>query len=346
MRAVIVRTFWRLMLPVVAACAALVNLPAASAAPAPEKPKLHLAAAGVGFPYLPMIIADSRGYFRQAGLDVEIGVFSGGAKALQAMMGGSADIVAGAYSNTITMAAKGQKLVSFVTLASCPGWVFGVTRASHAKVKTYADLKGMRIGVSSPGSSFHMGVNYLLSKAGVKPGDVSIIGVGSSAGAIAAARSGQIDGLMSNDPVATVLQDSGDLFPLAVMRDPAGTRATLGGDYPEASVYTTKDFVAKYPNTVQAVTNAILQAEQWMAQATPEQVAAAVPSQYALAEKDVFAKAYGNMRSCISRDGLMTDAAAHTVRDVLAAFDPEIGKASIDLKATYDNRFVENAGKH
>ncbi|BBP99510.1 ABC transporter substrate-binding protein [Burkholderia sp. SFA1] len=340
------RTFWRLMLPVVAACAALVNLPAASAAPAPEKPKLHLAAAGVGFPYLPMIIAESRGYFRQAGLDVEIGVFSGGAKALQAMMGGSADIVAGAYSNTITMAAKGQKLVSFVTLASCPGWVFGVTRASHAKVKSYADLKGMRIGVSSPGSSFHMGVNYLLSKAGVKPGDVSIIGVGSSAGAIAAARSGQIDGLMSNDPVATVLQDSGDLFPLAVMRDPAGTRATLGGDYPEASIYTTKDFVAKYPNTVQAVTNAILQAEQWMAQATPEQVAAAVPSQYALAEKDVFAKAYGNMRSCISRDGLMTDAAAHTVRDVLAAFDPEIGKASIDLKATYDNRFVENAGKH
>lgn len=337
----------RLVWPVLAICAALVNASAAraAAAPVPEKPRLHLAAAGVGFPYLPFIIADSRGYFRQAGLDIEIGVFSGGAKALQAMMGGSADIVAGAYSNTITMAAKGQKLVSFVTLASCPGWVFGTTRASHDKVKTYADLKGMRIGVSSPGSSFHMGVNYLLSKAGVKPGDVSIIGVGSSAGAIAAARSGQIDALMSNDPVATVLQGSGDLFPLAVMRDPAGTRATLGGDYPEAAIYTTRDFAARYPNTVQAVTNAVLQAERWMANATPEQVAAAVPPQYALAEKDVFARAYGNMQKCISRDGLMTDAAAHTVHDVLAAFDPEIGKASIDLKATYDNRFVENAGK-
>lgn len=337
----------RLVWPVLAICAALVNASAAraAAAPVPEKPRLHLAAAGVGFPYLPFIIADSRGYFRQAGLDIEIGVFSGGAKALQAMMGGSADIVAGAYSNTITMAAKGQKLVSFVTLASCPGWVFGTTRASHDKVKTYADLKGMRIGVSSPGSSFHMGVNYLLSKAGVKPGDVSIIGVGSSAGAIAAARSGQIDALMSNDPVATVLQGSGDLFPLAVMRDPAGTRATLGGDYPEAAIYTTRDFAARYPNTVQAVTNAVLQAERWMANATPEQVAAAVPPQYALAEKDVFARAYANMQKCISRDGLMTDAAAHTVHDVLAAFDPEIGKASIDLKATYDNRFVENAGK-
>lgn len=340
-----VKALRHLVLPVLASCAVLASQPAASAPPVPEKPKVHLAAAGVGFPYLPFIIADSRGYFKHAGLDVEIGVFSGGAKALQAMIGGSADIVAGAYSNTITMAAKGQKLVSFVTLASCPGWVFGVTRASHGKVKTYADLKGMRIGVSSPGSSFHMGANYLLNKAGVKPGDVSIIGVGSSAGAIAAARSGQIDALMSNDPVATVLQDSGDLFPLAVMRDPASTRATLGGDYPEASVYTTREFAAKYPRTVQAVTNAILQAERWMAQATPEQVAAAVPTQYALADKDVFARAYANMHNCISRDGLMTDAAAHTVHDVLAAFDPGVGKASIDLKATYDNRFVENADK-
>jgi NitT/TauT family transport system substrate-binding protein len=341
-----VKAIRRLLLPVLAACSALVNQSAAAAAPVPEKPRIQLAAAGVGFPYLPFVIADSRGYFRQAGLDVEIGVFSGGAKALQAMLGGSADIVAGAYSNTITMAAKGQKLVSFVTLASCPGWVFGATRASHGKIKTYADLKGMRIGVSSPGSSFHMGVNYLLNKAGVKPGDVSIIGVGSSAGAIAAARSGQIDALMSNDPVATVLQGSGDLFPLAVMRDPAATRATLGGDYPEASIYTTKEFAAKYPNTVQAVTDAILAAERWMAHATPEQVAAAVPPQYALADKGMFARAYGNMQSCISRDGLMTDAAAQTVRDVLAAFDPDIGKASIDLKATYDNHFVENADKH
>lgn len=335
----------RRILIALAACAVVCTASAAGSPPVPEKPKLHLAAAGVGFPYLPFVIADSRGYFKQAGLDVEIGVFSGGAKALQAMMGGSADIVAGAYSNTITMAAKGQKLVSFVTLASCPGWVFGVTRASHAKVKSYADLKGMRIGVSSPGSSFHMGVNYLLSKAGVKPGDVSIIGVGSSAGAIAAARSGQIDALMSNDPVATVLESTGDLFPLAVMRDPAGTRATLGGDYPEAAIYTTRDFLVKNPNTVQAVTNAILEAERWMAHATPEQVAAAVPQQYSLAEKDVFARAYANMQSCISRDGLMTDAAARTVHDVLTAFDPGVGPASIDLKATYDNRFVENADK-
>ncbi|ARP82606.1 myristoyl transferase [Bordetella genomosp. 8] len=318
---------------------------AAQAQNAPEKPKLHLAAAGVGFPYLPFVIASSRGYFKQAGLDVDIGVYSGGAKALQALMGGSADFVAGAYSNTITMAVKGQKLVSFAIQANCPGFVFGVTKGSRDKIKSYADLKGKRIGVSSPGSSFHMGVNYLLSRAGVKPDEVSIIGVGSSSGAVAAARGGQVDAMMSNDPVATILQDSGDLFPLAAMRSPEATQKTLGGNYPEAAVYATKDFVDKYPNTVQAIATAIVRAEQWLAQATPEQVAAAVPPEYALADKEVFAQAYTNMRACLSQDGVMTDEAARTVRNVLAAFDPAIASARIDLDATYTNRFVQQVPK-
>lgn len=317
----------------------------ASAQSAPEQPKIHLAAAGVGFPYLPFVIASSRGYFRQQGLDVEIGVYSGGAKALQALLGGSADIVAGAYSNTITMAVNGQKIVSFVTQAVCPGFVFGVTRASHDKIKSYADLKGKRIGVSSPGSSFHMGVNYLLSRAGLKPDDVSIIGVGSSSGAIAAARSGQVDALMTNDPVATVLQYSGDLFPLAMMRNVKETQATLGGNYPEASIYATEKFIAKNPRTIQAIATAMVAAEKWIAQATPQQIADAVPPQYAIADKAVFVKAYSNMHQCLSQDGLMAQDAPKTVRSVLAAFDPAVAAANVDLTTTYDNSYVLRADK-
>jgi NitT/TauT family transport system substrate-binding protein len=295
---------------------------------------------------LPFVIADSRGYFKQQGLDVDIGVYSGGAKALQALLGASADVVAGAYSNTITMAAKGQHLVSFVTQAVCPGWVFGTTKAGHAKARSYADLKGLRIGVSSPGSSFHMGVNYLLAKAGVKPGDVSIIGVGSSSGAIAAAKSGEVDALMTNDPVATALEDSADIYPLVQMRDEASTRAALGGNYPEASIYATQDFVAHNPNTVQAIANALIEAERWLASATPQQVADAVPRKYSIADKALFVQAFSKMRGCLSRDGLMSADAPPTVRAVLAAFDPSVAAAHIDLDATYDNRFAERAAKH
>jgi NitT/TauT family transport system substrate-binding protein len=312
----------------------------------PEKKQIHLAAAGLGFPYLPFIIADHRGFFKDEGLDVDIGVYAGGAKALQALLGGSADVVAGAYSNTITMAAKGQKLVSFVVQANCPDWVFGVSKDNKDKIKSAADLKGKRIGVSSPGSSFHMGVNYLLTQAGVKPDDVSIIGVGSSATAVAAVREGQVDAIMVNDPVATILQDSGDLYSLTEMRTLEGNRAAFGGDYTEAAVYASKDFVDQNPKTVQALTNAVVHAEQWLAQAKPEEVFESVPKEYFVSDKAVFTKAYTNMQRCLSTDGLMSDTAAKTVRNVLAAFDPTIGTASIDLDATYDNSFAQKAPKY
>lgn len=310
-----------------------------------EKPQIHLAAAGLGFPYLPFIIADSRGYFKQEGLDVRIGVYAGGAKALQALLGGSADIVAGAYSNTITMAVKGQKLVTFTVQANCAGWVFGVTKANKDTIKTVADLKGKRVGVSSPGSSFHMGVNYLLNEAGLKSEDVSIIGVGSSAGAVSAAREGQVDALMTNDPVATILQQSGDMVTLAEMRNTEGNHKAFGGDYTEASIYTSKDFIDKNPKTIQALTNAVVHAEQWLARATPDEVFESVPKEYFVSDKDIFAKAFNSMRGCLSQDGLMSANSAKTVRNVLAAFDPEIGSANINLDATFDNSFAEKVGK-
>ena len=65
--------------------------PCAAATVKPEKPTLNLA---VGtktlIAYLPLTIAERLGYFKKEGLDVEISDFGGGAKALQALVGGSA----------------------------------------------------------------------------------------------------------------------------------------------------------------------------------------------------------------------------------------------------------------
>ena len=78
----------------------------------------------------------------------------------------------------------------------------------------------------------------------------------------------------------------------------------------------------------EAIANAMVAAEKWLASATPEQVAQAVPSQYAVADKAVFAKAYTNMRQCLSPDGLMAADAPKTVRAVLAAFDPSVAASN------------------
>jgi NitT/TauT family transport system substrate-binding protein len=310
----------------------------------PEKTSVHIGAASVGITYLPVILAKQLGYFRDEGVDVTIAAFSGGSKALEAMLGGSTDMVAGAYSNTITMAAKGQKLVAIAAQVQCPGWIFGVSKKSADKVKSVADLKGKRVGVSAPGSSTHMVVNYILHKAGLKPDDVSIIGVGQAAGAVAAVRAGQIDALIVNDPVATVLTDGGDLKPLADMRTAEGNKQVFGAEYPESSIYATKAFVDKNPRTIQAVANAIVRAEHWIAKATPQQVVDNVPPEYLVDNKQLYAKAFESSRHCLSQTGVIDADGARTVRDVLAAFDPTIAAAHIDLSATYDNRYVKAAG--
>ncbi|RDJ19905.1 myristoyl transferase [Bosea caraganae] len=335
----------RMLKSALCAAIAMAGTVSAIAKDTPEKPAVHIAAASIGVTYLPLILAKELGYFKDEGLDVTIAAFSGGAKALQALLGGSTDMVAGAYSNTLTMAVKGQKLVTIAAQVNCPAWVFGIAKKNVGKVNAVKDLKGMRVGVSSPGSSTHMAVNYILHKAGLKAEDVSIIGVGQAAGAVAAIRSGQIDALVVNDPVATILVEGGDLTPLAEMRTEAGNKLVFGSDYPESSIYGTKAFVEKNPKTVQAVANAIVRAERWIAKATPQQVVDTVPAEYVVDDKGLYAKGFENSRRCISQTGILDPAGAQTVRDVLSAFDPEIGSAKIDITETYDNSFARKAAE-
>ena len=71
--------------------------------------------------YLPTTLAQELGFYKEEGLDVELQDFAGGAKALQALVGGSADVVSGFYDHTIQMAAEGRELVAFVTMLRYPG---------------------------------------------------------------------------------------------------------------------------------------------------------------------------------------------------------------------------------
>ena len=72
-----------------------------------EKPQLSIAVGGKNlFYYLPLTIAEQLGYFKAEGLDVTIVDFSGGARALQAVVGGSADVVSGAFEHTVNTGLK------------------------------------------------------------------------------------------------------------------------------------------------------------------------------------------------------------------------------------------------
>jgi len=136
---------------VISALALAVVLAGAAQAQTLEKRQLTLGVGGkTALYYLPLTIAERLGYFKEQGLDVSINDFRGGAQSLQALVGGSADVVTGAYEHTIRMQAKGQDVRALIELGRFPGIVLGLRKERAAAYKSAADLKGMKIGVSAP----------------------------------------------------------------------------------------------------------------------------------------------------------------------------------------------------
>src|SRR5215218_11041191 len=124
---------------------ALPGIAGAQQAVAPEKPKVLLGVGGKPLLYyLPLTIAERRGFFKEQGLDVEINDFGGGAKSLQALVGGSVDVVTGAYEHTIRMQAKGQVVRAVVELGRFPAVVIAARKDRAGEIKSAADLKGKR----------------------------------------------------------------------------------------------------------------------------------------------------------------------------------------------------------
>ena len=312
---------------------------------APVSPtKISLAVGGKAtLYYLPLTLAERLGYFREEGLEVEISDFSGGSRSLQALLGGSAEVVAGAYEHTIEMATMGQRLKAFVLLGRNPGISLGIAKAKAASYQWPKDLKGMRVGVTAPGSSTNMMVDHLLHSVGLKPDDVSIVGVGTGPSAVAAMRSGELDALVNVEPAMRLLERSGDIVVVAVSATQRGVKNVFDGPMLAGSLYARADFLRDRPEAAQALANAMVRTLLWLQHATPEQIAAAVPPEYLLGDKALYLDALTRVMPTYSPDGLIAPSGVKHSYDVLATHNAGVRRALLKLDQTFDNAFVEKA---
>ncbi|ROZ77034.1 ABC transporter substrate-binding protein [Ramlibacter sp. WS9] len=334
----------RTLMSAAALAAASLGAPALRAQPKLEKKQVSIAVGGkAAFYYLPLTIAEQLGYFKAEGLDVEISDFAGGARALQALVGGSADVVNGAYEHTINMQSKNQHIQSFVLMGRAPQIAMGVSTKAMPNYKSLADLRGKRIGVSAPGSSTNMVANLVLSRAGIKASDVSYVGVGTAAGALAALRSGQIDAMSNTDPVMTMLEQKGDVKIISDTRTLKGTQEVFGGPMPAACFYSHSDFVQKNPGTCQAMANAIVHALKWLQTAGPSDIIKTVPEGYLLGDRALYLASFNKVREAIALDGMLPEEGAKTALKALASFEPSIKPEKIELGRTYTNEFARRA---
>jgi NitT/TauT family transport system substrate-binding protein len=328
------------------AAALLASLVVMASAQTLEKKEVKLGVGGApALYYLPLALAERLGYFKEQGVNVEINDFKGGSQSLQALVGGSVDVVAGAYEHTLRMQAKNQDIVAVIEMGRYPAITLAVKKDRADKIKSAADLKGAKIGVTAPGSSTNMVVWYLMAKAGLKQDDASFVAVGTGAAAVAAIQKGEIDAIANIEPVISKLTSTGDIVVLNDTRSTEGNAKVFGGPMPAAVLYLRREFAEKNPNTTQALVNALYKTLKWMEKATPEQVADNVPAEYHLGDKALYIAAVKASLDAYSRDGVVSADGIKRSMDFLVQFDKDMLAAKIDTAKTWDGRFVTKAAQ-
>jgi NitT/TauT family transport system substrate-binding protein len=316
-------------------------------AAAQGKTKVSIAVGGAGcLCYLPTVLAKQLGEYDKAGVEVELINFKGGSQALQAVIGGSADVVSGYYDHCVNLAAKGQSLQAFVVYDRFPGLVLTVSPEGGKGINSIKDLAGKSVGVSAPGSSTDFFLKYLLAKNGVDANSVGVVGIGLDATAVAAMEHGKVNAAVMLDPAVTLLQGKfKDLKILSDTRTQKDTLGVFGGEYPGGALYTRADWIAKNEKSAQMLATAIVSTLKWIHSHSAEEIMAKMPEDLVGPNKELYLAALKNTIPMYSTTGMMDPKGAQAVLAVFSQSVPEIAKANIDLSKTYTNRFVEAANK-
>jgi NitT/TauT family transport system substrate-binding protein len=287
-------------------------------------------------------LALSLGYFTEEGLAVTFEELPGVAKLMEALLGGSADVITGTYEQAVQMAAEGREIRSFLTMLRCHGLVLAASPAGRIPVRRIEDLEGAVVGVTAPGSSTHFFVNYLLSKHGLRPGAVSAVGIGAGAGSVAALERGRVD--------AGVLM--GNAFTLFRRRNPGAVilantysfeevRRVFGVDtYPSSALLARAAWLEGNRSTARKLVAAMLKATRWAKAHTAEEVRERLPRAWRMEDAEADLEALRLLLALIPEDGAMTLESAEAVRRVVGVSLEKVRTARIDLSKTFTNEFL------
>ena len=291
--------------------------------------------------FLPLRVAETLGYYQAEGLAVDMAEVAGGAKAIEALLGGSVDVAAGSMSDAVQLAAEGREIRGFLVLYDRPSLALAVGSAG-GDVRTIRDLRGRTVGVSAPGSASHQFLNFLLVSNGLTPDDVSTVSVGMSASSLAALDHGKVDAAVL---IASAITQYEDRHPRATLladtRTPAGARSAFGSEvFPGVSLLTDDRWLRDNTDTARRLVRAVKNGMRWVREHPAEQVRTMIPEPARMANADLDVRAIRAIQDGISADGLMSPGSAELIEKFLALSNPKVRTTPIDLAHLYTNEFA------
>jgi NitT/TauT family transport system substrate-binding protein len=296
--------------------------------------------------FSPIIIADKKGFFKEAGLDVEIINAGSGSKAAAAVVGNSAQLGATDLADVVGAVEKGQDIKTIAGFTTRPTTGLIVRRAVAERLgisdsmpagDRIKALKGLKLAISTPGSGTDTMLRYLLAAHGVDPErDVEILTTGSVVNSLAAYAQGVADGaslsspstetaLLQHDAVAVILTGKGEV---EALRNQLQTGMWATGKWLDAN-----------PEKATAATRAIWKSLIFIRD--NEQEAGEIVRREAWAETDpkVFELAWKSQLQAFTDDPAITPERALSLTSYLGTIEKRELKVTAEQLST--NRFVE-----
>ena len=315
-------------------CAAALGMASVAAA----QPVVLMTGGAAKLIYLPVILADRLGYFRREGLDVRVISAPAGIDTSTELVAGAIQGAVGFYDHTIELQSRGLDVQSVVVLGRSTGLI-ELTRP-NGQMKSMADAKGRRLGVTGFGSSTYFLTRYLVERAGVARGEYTVVPLANEAAFEKAIVDGKVDAGMIEEPTATRMLTRAEATPLVDMRSRRDTHAQLGEPYAGACLYMRRDWIDAHPDETARLAHAIREALDFIQTHDEAGIAAAVPAAIRGNDPAIYLRALATAKPAYSATGEMPANAPSTVLAVLARVNPDISARHIDLARTYTNRFV------
>lgn len=291
---------------------------------------------------LPLLLAQTLGFFEQEGLALQLLEADSDESALRAVGRGGATLAACDYSLILSQQAKGLEWRSLVQQTRTPQVVLGASTRLYPDIKSVPDLRGRRVGLLLSGPCTTL-LDTVLRRSGLTLADVVLMPMRQPSEVVQAYRAGQVDAFSLNDVAVVGLEQAGLVRVLADTRSLRDTREVFGGLLPGVSICAPLAWVAQQPAVAQKVVDAMVHALKWMQTAGPTDLAKVMPEAHFEPHRALYLTAVDKAREGFAVDGLMSAEAAETALAIRGSLEPAMRLARVDVARTYTNEFAQRA---
>jgi NitT/TauT family transport system substrate-binding protein len=309
--------------------------------------KLTITSGGDGMHYFPFYVARGGGFFAKEGIDAEWVNVNSGTRQAASIMGGSADMTPMAFFHVIKARGEGADIVAIGDVFDVYGMTIALSNEAIERKGIKLDmpidekvkrLEGLKIGISSPGSSTDALIRSILVARGYDPDKtVSLMPFGAGSSILAAFEKKLTDGVVYVAPVPEIIEQKG-LGKTVI--NPFKNDVPELVNVPYVVTVTSRATLQKKPDLMRRAMKALAQAMEF-AQTHPDETAKIMRQYFPDLDDSLFKQVVETYRKATPRSPVLT---REQVEKTVAWMN--IGakqKVSAKFEDVVDDRLAEEA---